>query len=374
MPQSPIKPATINTLINLLTRISIQVNRAESNKYHRNRLKEGFDKGISALYSAKSILNNGKGFDEPTPEYIDRYYPHQGGWHDAITEEIAQFNCNGSAYITRVSECIIKTYGLINIHQGSSNRSLALFRGQHNAEWGIISSVGLKIPPDKVPDDKLSVSEYEVSLLRTWQELVMSTADLLVEIFGSQNAYGLDDPRWWSIKQHYEGETRLIDWTSSPLCALYFACIDWDGTIDTNLDGGVYAMMKRQGRRFVSKDVYNSLPYYDKDWHDCAGSTVTDYFNLNDHPGVLRSNIDEPDSDRQLSQDGHYMFNPRFNEYIQSDDWSGQTPFFFVIPKECKIPILRELYSIGYTPKKIVRGYKGKIAHQRLIQQLGIQE
>lgn len=372
MPQSPIKPSTINILMKLLTRVSIQVNKAELNDQQKNQLKKQFDQGISGLYSAMSILNNGKDFNEPTPKYAGRYYPQQSEWGTVITEEIAQFNCSGAAYITRVSECIIKTYGLINIHQGKSDRSLALFRGQHNAAWGIISSIGHKIPPNEVPDDKSSVSAYEISSLRTWQKLVMSTPELLEEIFGSQSAYDPDDPRWWSIKQHYEGGTRLIDWTSSPLCALYFACVDWDGTIDTFLDGGLYALMKRLGRRFVNKDVYDSLPNDEKYRYDCAGSTVKDYFNLRNYPDYLRSIIGEADSDRQLSQDGHYMFNPHFDKHI--NEWPGQTPFFFVIPKECKIPILRELYSIGYTPEKIIRGRKGKIAHQKLIQQLGIQE
>jgi len=355
--------------MDLLSRISTQVHDSRLNDFQKQEIIAQINQGITGLGHARSIQNNE---DEPalTPEYPGRYYP--SSWQQIINDEISQFNSHGPAYITRVSECVIKFFALINIHHDASERSLTLFRGQHNAEWDIISSIGRTIPPEEVSDDKLVVSKYEITLLRTWQESVMCDAALQNEIFGSQGAYNLDDPRWWSIKQHYEGGTRLIDWTSSPLCALYFACVDWDGSINNSKNGAIYMLIRQPGRGFANKEIYDSLPEGEKGRVDCAGSSVANFFNLKKHECEIRSVIGEADSDRQLSQDGHYIFSTNFTRPMSEQ--LTQQPFFFVIPKEFKVRILRELYSIGYTPQKVLRGRKGKIAHKRLIEQLGIYE
>ena len=80
--------------------------------------------------------------------------------------------------------------------------------------------------------------------------------------------------------------------------------------------------------------------------------------------------ITEDENTRQLAQDGHFIFSPYFENPIT--EWTGPKPFFFVIPGECKKDILRELYSLGYTPRKILRGRKSVDAQKRLKTELNI--
>lgn len=50
--------------------------------------------------------------------------------------------------------------------------------------------------------------------------------------------------------QHYDDNygTRMIDVTTSLYCALFFASADWDGTVDSSVDGKLYMFPHPPGR------------------------------------------------------------------------------------------------------------------------------
>jgi len=131
-------------------------------------------------------------------------------------------------------------------------------------------------------------------------------------------------------------------------------------------------MMSGIGRMFASESYISQLPDFDEEFYDKAGSSVGDYFSLSQHLEYPRTVITETENTRQLAQDGHYIFSPNFELPITK--WTGPAPFFFVIPGECKKDILRELYSLGYTPKKILRGQKSINAQSRLKASLNIND
>lgn len=381
MPNPKLTPGILNTLTNILNgRVLPEVHKeikSAQGDYRADNFRDDMGKGISALYSAISVLNNGKGFSDPEPPYPGRHYAHQSGWQALIQNELLKFNSMGSSCITSISECLIKTLGLINIHQDASHRTLAYYRGQTNADWEIISSIGRKIPADSIPTDRSKVSQFELDALAKWQSKVLSDRKLIDEIFSGSTPYERDNPKWWGLKQHYDddpktGGSRLIDWTSSPLCGLYFACVSWDGSVDESVDGGLYVMMSGVGRMFASKDFISQLPEFDEEFYDASGSVVKEYFSLSKHLKYPRTVITETESTRQLSQDGHFIFSPYFENPIT--EWAGPKPFFFVIPKDYKKEILRELYSLGYTPKKILRGRKGIDAQKKLKDELDIRD
>lgn len=48
--------------------------------------------------------------------------------------------------------------------------------------------------------------------------------------------------RWLFLMQHYRLPTRLLDWTESPLAALYFALQEKDSSVDEEEDGVLWAL------------------------------------------------------------------------------------------------------------------------------------
>jgi len=82
-------------------------------------------------------------------------------------------------------------------------KSRWLFRGQANADWALVPKAGR--PPYEGCDDK--------SYLTMWKRRAVELV----------KALPADDWDWLAIAQHHGLATRLLDWTSNPLAAAYFA-------------------------------------------------------------------------------------------------------------------------------------------------------
>ncbi len=111
------------------------------------------------------------------------------------------------------------------------------FRGQSNIEWGLV--------PKTWRDEYKDADEAEMRLE--------------FESVGQQfikPGLVFDHWQWYFLMQHYGAPTRLLDWTSNALVALYFSV--WkenEGETDTKADAAVWVIDPWRWNRAHVKDL-----------------------------------------------------------------------------------------------------------------------
>lgn len=113
---------------------------------------------------------------------------------------------------------------------GKGNPSSFMFRGMTDCTWRLLPSIYREIPPLRqylygpvAPHERGSIMYDEVELLSDFKQYAASYLS------------GLDptnDLAWLFYAQHHGLPTRLLDFTSNPLVALYFCCSDAIGLSD----------------------------------------------------------------------------------------------------------------------------------------------
>lgn len=91
-----------------------------------------------------------------------------------------------------------------------------VFRGQANAGWNIKSSFEVSLPADLKNESNVELLLREKER-RTFMEF---------RRFGYEHLHGLHEmnfPEWLTYMQHFGVKTRMVDFTESPLTALYFS-------------------------------------------------------------------------------------------------------------------------------------------------------
>ena len=186
--------------------------------------------------------------------------------------------------------------------------------------------------------------------------------ELFASVFPDGRLLSLNSADWWALMQHYHGGTRFMDITSSIFCALFFACANWDGFIDTKMDGALYLFPNPYWRPAVLQPKKHGPT-------DQLHPTVEKYFDVEKHPTTVRFRESFHRNDRLLAQDGYFLWQPLFDQPLNLGQY-----FKFRIPASKKIHILGEMYSVGYTAKRLVRGPKGRIAHDRICEMIDVSD
>ncbi|HAF34208.1 MULTISPECIES: FRG domain-containing protein [Sphingobacterium] len=121
---------------------------------------------------------------------------------------------------------------------GKNNTNLILYRGQ-GVNLPLIPSVARKDPSS-------DTTEMEVQMLA---ELKRRS-----KLIAERNLF--DDWEWLVYAQHFGMKTRLLDWSSNPLTALWFAC---SNEYQITLDASVYILT--DANEFILEERLKESPF-----------------------------------------------------------------------------------------------------------------
>lgn len=212
-----------------------------------------------------------------------------------------------------------------------------VFRGERRNDYSLKPKAGrLKT---SIPSDLLNIFS---NIPSAWPERFHSGEKQIFERFKEVSRPYLttipaNDWEWLALAQHHGLPTRLLDWTTNPLVALYFAvCEDVTGNWlerekvgNLNYDGGARLYFTSVSEPLL--DISNSEPFDSEGFFFCAHVT-----------------------DRLASQAGLFSIqkNPHEAMRFKSDS-------FLNIPHEVRDTLKRDLAFIGITHGLIFPGLDG---------------
>ncbi len=137
-----------------------------------------------------------------------------------------------------------------------------LFRGLANAEWSVESSLYRRLKYNKVKDEDIDHSVF-VEMVR----MLISRSHR--NGYHVEHGRSLEDLALLANLQHNGAATCLIDFTESPLVALYFACAAIDSKDDNNANGKVFAFNSSNAKLYAEismNDFGKKIEYWFKEY------------------------------------------------------------------------------------------------------------
>ena len=204
------------------------------------------------------------------------------------------------------------------------------FRGHSNREWALLSAYDRLVDPPK-----------ETQLLNKFRQ----NANLLI-----REQYPNTDFDWMFLMQHYGVPTRLLDWSESPLVALYFSLeMDNEDTRDEDAILWVLYPYLLNAHSWASGERY--IPAFEDT--DYLGSYSVEQYAKGTDSGILPiAAIATRNNARIQAQLGAFTISHREKKPIESiGDKKHVTRY--LIPAEYKQALHEELKVLAFNKFQI---------------------
>lgn len=232
---------------------------------------------------------------------------------------------------------------LKEVIDASTNSQLAVFRGQRDHSWSLVPGIA-RAPftqkavckdPDS-PSDK-SAERRLLALLRDY-----GASHFPTWVWQGQK----EEVKWKQIlvAQHYRLPTRLLDWTTNPLVALYFATEGENARCEKPECNICEPNGTHDSAVFVIKniDTFSSLSLATK-------NPSPPLYGGPDDPGFLRP----PEIDRRITAQAS-IFSIRHDPFSPIKEHMK-----IIIPTKKRRIILKELDGLGVNARTLLPGLEG---------------
>jgi hypothetical protein len=203
------------------------------------------------------------------------------------------------------------------------NRGPSWFRGHADASWKLLPHY-----------DRLKKPLSETDLLNRFRQnanLLLQTAPRTPRDFG-----------WMFLMQHYGVPTRLLDWTESPLVALYFAV---SAESDKRKDGALWMLFPLELNKHSTREA-GYIPSFEDEW--LLNYSVDEYSKGKDNGILPLAAIATRNNPRIQAQLGVFTISHQKKVPIEDID-DGSHCVKFIIPASVKERVCRELEILKVT-------------------------
>lgn len=203
------------------------------------------------------------------------------------------------------------------------------YRGQSDATWRLEPKL-LRSSPPRSESHLLNRFKQNAALLLSQQPK--------------------SDFDWLFLMQHYSVATRLLDWSESPLSALYFALYDPNSSSD--VDGALWVLLPtvlNQKSRFRPDFAHEVPSFEDEDLKNYSPETIAGEHKSKLYPMAA---IAPRNSTRMQAQQGVFTISHRENIYIEDVGEPGAARdhiWRYIVPKDARPRLTNEIRLLGYT-------------------------
>jgi hypothetical protein len=249
-------------------------------------------------------------------------------------KKMKEITLNTNDNITVVLDLLNQYANTITLHPNF------IYRGQSNESWGLVPSL-TRIALQR----GLSRTETIQLEKECVNKFILHAKDLLPiqQTLPIVNGMNYDLLPWLITMQHYSAPTRKLDWTTSPLLALYFCC----SSLSEN-DGAVWIA------NFSEVMAYNEQLLHP--------STLNDFNKLVDKPtspNAVVLTLAVVGNERIAAQQGRFSvcLNPLEDHKDYMDPNDSMTKI--IVPSQIKRHIMEELYKMNISSRTLFPGIDG---------------